>query len=363
MSGAHEAADRQAAFSGTREVPPALAFDAGRPAEWMASHVPGFKGPLSVRQFRGGQSNPTYLLEAASGRYVLRRKPPGRLLPSAHAVEREYRVQKALGTRGFPVPKVHALEEDAAVIGTAFYLMDHVPGRIFWEPHMPASTPRERASVYEALVRTQAWLHSFEPEALGLADFGRPSGYVARQVRRWSEQYRASEAEPIPEMDRLIAWLPEHVPPEAPARVVHGDFRIDNVILAPDRPEVAAVIDWELSTLGDPVADFTYHLMPWHMPPGLAGSGTASLVGHDLRHLGIPRADAYVAAYETATGFAVRPHLDVYLAYNFFRLAAILAGVAARGRAGNAPSEIAARMEAAVRPLALAAWRFAERAG
>jgi aminoglycoside phosphotransferase (APT) family kinase protein len=357
------ALDRQAVFTGTREVVPALAFDAGRLAGWMQAHVPGFKGPVSVRQFRGGQSNPTYLVEAASGAHVLRRKPPGRLLPSAHAVEREFRVQRALGAAGFPVPRVHALEEDAAVIGTAFYLMDHVPGRVFWEPHMPGCEPGERAAVYESMSRTLADLHDLDPEALGLADFGRPAGYVARQVRRWSEQYRACQAERIAEMDRLMEWLPEHLPPQGPARIVHGDYRLDNLILAPGRPEVAALIDWELSTLGDPVADFSYHLMTWHMPPGLGASGTASLAGHDLAVLGIPDLQSYVGAYEARTGLAVRPYLDAYLAYNFFRIAAILAGVAARGRAGNAASELAGRMGTAVRPLAATAWRFAERAG
>jgi aminoglycoside phosphotransferase (APT) family kinase protein len=355
--------DRQAAFAGTREVTPALAFDTAPLARWMDAHVPGFEGPVSVRQFRGGQSNPTYLVETASGRYVLRRKPPGTLLPSAHAVEREYRVQRALGAVGFPVPLVHALEEDPAVIGTAFYVMDHVPGRVLWEPHLPGFAPAERAALYDSMNCTLARLHSLDPEALGLADFGRPAGYVARQVRRWSEQYRASDPEPLADMERLMAWLPEHLPPEGPARIVHGDYRLDNLILAPDRPEIAAAIDWELSTLGDPVADFAYHLMKWRMPPGLSASGTASLAGHDLAALGIPPLEAYVAAYEARTGLSVRPHLDAYLAYNFFRLAAILAGVAARGRAGNAPSELAERMGEAVAPLAATAWCFAEAAG
>jgi aminoglycoside phosphotransferase (APT) family kinase protein len=356
------ALDRQAAFTGTREVARALAFDLGRLADWMAAHVAGFEGPVTVRQFRGGQSNPTYLVEAASGAYVLRRKPPGKLLPSAHAVEREYRVQRALYAAGFPVPRVHALEEDAGVIGTQFYVMDHVAGRVVWEPHLPDFERAERAAVYDSMNRTLAKLHSLDPNALGLADFGRPAGYVARQVRRWSEQYRASEPEPLADMERLMEWLPERLPPEGPARIVHGDYRLDNLILAPDRPEVAAVIDWELSTLGDPVADFSYHLMKWHMPPELSASGTASLAGHDLAALGIPSLENYVASYEARTGLAVRPHLDIYLAYNFFRLAAILAGVAARGRAGNAPSELAERMGEAVKPLAGTAWRFARRA-
>lgn len=351
--------DRQAAFSGTKSVPDHLAIDADRLSAWMADHVDGFSGPLTVRQFKGGQSNPTYFIAATSGNYVLRRKPPGDLLPSAHAVDREFRVQKALGEQGFPVARVHALESDPAVLGTMFYVMDHVPGRVIWEPHMPDSDPRERAAIYDAMNRTIAKLHSIDPEAAGLGDFGRPEGYVVRQVKRWSEQYRASQDKPVAAMERLMDWLPAHLPPEPPARIVHGDFRLDNLILHEDRAEVAAVIDWELSTLGDPVADFTYHLMQWHMPPSPDGSGTGSLVGHDLAALGIPALDDYAAAYEKRTGLKVMEHLPLYLAYNFFRMAAILAGVAARARAGNAANERAAMMARQVGPLADTAWRFA----
>ncbi len=355
--------DRQEAFSGTRDVPDQLAFDAGRLSRYLEAAVPGFRGPVGVRQFRGGQSNPTYLLEAASGRYVLRRKPPGRLLPSAHAVDREFRVISALHGAGFPVARPHVLCEDEGVIGTMFYVMDFVAGRVVWEPHMPGAGPAERAAVYDAMNATIARLHTLPVAELGLSDFGRPEGYVSRQIRRWSQQYEASRARDIPEMDRLMAWLPGAVPAESGTAIVHGDFRLDNVILAPTGAEVLAVLDWELATLGDPVGDFTYHLMQWHMPPSETGAGTGSLVGHDLDALGIPSIEPYVARYCERTGRGTIHDLDFYFAYNFFRLAAILQGIAGRVRDGTAANENAAAMETQVAPLARTAWRFAERAG
>jgi aminoglycoside phosphotransferase (APT) family kinase protein len=355
--------DRQSAFTGTRSPSPGLEIDPIRLAHHLESHIEGFRGPISIHQFRGGQSNPTYRLDAASGAYVLRRKPPGKLLPSAHAIEREFRVMQALGKAGFPVPTVRHLCEDPALIGTAFYLMDHVEGRVIWEPAMPGSDVAERAAVYDAMIAALARLHSFDPVTVGLGDFGRGENYVARQIERWTEQYRASRTEGVAEMDRLIAWLPQQVPAQRRVAVVHGDFRLDNIILADNRPEIRAVLDWELSTLGDPVADFTYFLMQWAMPPSDSGAGTGTLVGVDLAALGIPDMTAAIGAYEAGTGLSVGPHLDFYLAYNFFRIAAILQGIVGRVRDGTATNPNAAAMAAQVSPIAKTAWRFAKRAG
>jgi aminoglycoside phosphotransferase (APT) family kinase protein len=353
--------DRQSAFSGTREVAERLRFAAERLEAYLRGHVAGFAGPIVVSQFKGGQSNPTYLVETPLRRYVLRRKPPGKLLPSAHAVDREFRVISALHGQGFAVAEPILYCADESVVGTPFFVMSHVEGRVFWEPQMPASNPAERAAVYDAMNATLARLHAFEPAAIGLADYGRGENYVARQVERWSKQYRASQTEPIEDMEHLIAWLPEHLPPAQPPRLVHGDYRLDNMILAPDEPRIAAVLDWELSTLGDPLADFSYHLMQWHMPPSDAGTG--SLVGEDLAALGIPPLDAYVDAYVARTGLDPRAHLPVYFAYNFFRLAAILQGIAGRVRDGTATSAFAAAKGALVRPLSAKAWQFARQAG
>jgi aminoglycoside phosphotransferase (APT) family kinase protein len=354
-------ADRQSVYSGTREVAERLRFDVARLEAYLRAEIGDFAGSLTVRQFKGGQSNPTYLLETPLRRYVLRRKPPGKLLPSAHAVDREHRVIRALHAQDFPVPGPVLYCADESIVGTAFFVMAHVEGRVFWEPDMPASNPVERARVYDAMNATLARLHRFDPAAIGLADYGRGENYVARQVERWSKQYRASETEPIGDMERLIAWLPAHLPPAQPPRVVHGDYRLDNLIVASDAPKVAAVLDWELSTLGDPLADFSYHLMQWHMPP--ADAGTGSLVGADLAALGVPSLEAYVDAYRARTGLDPRPHLPVYFAYNFFRLAAILQGIAGRVRDGTATSALAGDKAALVPPLAAKAWQFALQAG
>jgi aminoglycoside phosphotransferase (APT) family kinase protein len=355
------ASDRQSTFSGTKEVAERLRFDIGRLEAYLRAHVGGFAGPIAVRQFKGGQSNPTYLIETPARRYVLRRKPPGKLLPSAHAVDREFRVISALHAQGFPVPEPVVYCADEAVIGTAFFVMSHVDGRVFWEAEMPASHPAERAAVYDAMNATLARLHNYEPAAIGLADYGRGENYVGRQIERWSKQYRASETDKIEEMERLMAWLPANVPPPQPPRLVHGDYRLDNMIVAPDSPKVLAVLDWELSTLGDPLADFSYHLMQWHMPPSEAGTG--SLIGFDLAALGIPALDDYIDAYVKRTGLDPRPYLAVYLAYNFFRIAAILQGIVGRVRDGTATSAVAAAKAALVRPLATKAWEFARQAG
>jgi aminoglycoside phosphotransferase (APT) family kinase protein len=353
--------DRQSTFSGTKEVAEKLRFDTGPLEAYLRENVTGFAGPVTVRQFKGGQSNPTYSIETPQRRYVLRRKPPGKLLPSAHAVDREYRVISALHPQGFPVAEPILYCPDETIIGTAFFVMAHVDGRVIWEPHMPASNPTERAKVYDAMNETLARLHSFEPSAIGLADYGRGENYVARQVERWSKQYRASETEKIEEMERLMAWLPANLPPPQPTRVVHGDYRLDNVILHPTEPKIVAVLDWELSTLGDPVADFAYHLMQWDMLQ-MEGS-TGSLVGYDLKALGIPSRDAYVDAYVKRTGLDPRPYLATYSAYNFFRIAAILQGIVGRVRDGTATSAHAFERAALVRPLAAKGWEFARQAG
>jgi aminoglycoside phosphotransferase (APT) family kinase protein len=355
--------DRQAAFSGTKEVSPALSINRERLCDYLHSHIEGFEGPLTLRQFRGGQSNPTYLLETPARRYVLRRKPPGRLLPSAHAVDREFRVIAALHAQGFPVPQALHYCGDETVAGTAFFVMSYADGRLFWEPHMPASNPHERATVYDSMNATLARLHNFDPATIGLSDFGRGENYVARQVERWSKQYRASETESIGDMDSLIEWLPNHVPPQRAVRIIHGDYRLDNTVVASDAPCIEAVLDWELSTLGDPLADFSYHLMQWHMPPSESRAGTGSLLGLDLTALGLPSLPDYVDLYVERTGLDPRPHLPVYLAYNFFRIAAILQGVIGRVRDGTATSEFAPAKAAMIRPLAATGWRFAQEAG
>jgi aminoglycoside phosphotransferase (APT) family kinase protein len=353
--------ERQSAFSGTREVAERLRFDVARLQAYLATHLPGFGGPAIVRQFKGGQSNPTYLIETALRRYVLRRKPPGKLLPSAHAVDREHRVISALYAQGFPVAEPLLYCADDSIVGTAFFLMAFADGRVFWEPHMPDSHPAVRAQVYDGMNATLARLHTFDPAAIGLGDYGRGEHYVARQVARWSKQYRASETQRIDEMERLIDWLPAHLPPEQTPRLVHGDYRLDNMIVAADAPTIIAVLDWELSTLGDPLADFAYHLMQWFMPHSDAGTG--SLVGFDLPVLGIPSLEAYIDLYVARTGLDPRPHLPVYFAYNFFRLAAILQGIAGRVRDGTATSAQAASKAAVVRPLAAKAFEFAAQTG
>lgn len=350
--------DRQQAFSGTTAADiPAAALET-----YLRQHVAGFSGPLDVQRFKGGQSNPTYRLATPERSYVLRRKPSGKLLPSAHAIEREYRVTAALADAGFPVARPLHLCTDDAVIGAAFYVMEHAEGRVFWEPHAPGLGAAERTALFNSLNATIAQLHGFDPAALGLGDFGKPQDYVARQIRRWSEQYRASETETVAEMDRLIGWLPLACPATAGAAVVHGDFRLDNCIIHPTEPRVVAVLDWELSTIGDPLADFTYHLMQWFMPVSDSGAGVGSLLGHEADP-GVPGVAAYIADYCRRTGRAAIPYLDIYMAYNFFRLAAILQGILGRVRDGTAANADAAAMARQVRPLAETAWGFARNAG
>lgn len=355
--------DRQRDFSGTRAPTGAVAFDGDRLADWMSRHIDGFIGPLEIVQFRGGQSNPTFLVRTPACAYVLRRKPPGPLLPSAHAVDREFRVMAALDRQGFPVARPLALCRDDGVIGTMFYIMAHVEGRIIWEPTMPGASKDERRAVFDAMNATLASLHNFDPAALGLGDFGRAEAYVARQIVRWTRQYEASRSDDIAQMERLAAWLPSALPPSRPARLVHGDFRLDNLILDARQPIIRAVIDWELATLGDPLADFTYHLMQWILPPAPEGGGIASLAGADLAALGIPELETYAGAYGARTGFDPLPHLDFYFAYNLFRLACILQGIAGRARDGTAANSAADMMFGQIRPLAEAGWHYAQRAG
>jgi aminoglycoside phosphotransferase (APT) family kinase protein len=353
-------ASRQEQNSGTTAVREGHRFDVARLQDYMVSHVEGFHGPLDVEQFKGGQSNPTYLLSAASGRYVLRRKPPGKLLKSAHAVDREFRVISALYAADFPVPRPCALCKDDEVIGTMFYVMECVDGRIFWEPDLPGCDPEERKAIYDDVNATLAKLHGFDYRHLGLEDFGKPGNYFARQISRWSSQYRASETSTIEAMDHLIDWLPKHIPAEDSASIVHGDYRLDNMVIHPEEPRVIAVLDWELSTIGNPLADFTYHLMTWQMPD--IGIGSAGLLGSDLDALGIPTSDDYTRAYCERTGRSGIQNAEFYAAFNFFRIAAILQGIAGRVRDGTAASAQAGKAEQAVEPLAALGWQFAQRA-
>lgn len=352
---------RQEQNTGTQEVREAHRFDVRRLEEYLSSHVDGFAGPVTVTEFRGGQSNPTYRLETASANYVLRRKPPGKLLKSAHAVDREFRVISALYSSGFPVPRPYVLCEDQDVIGTAFYVMECVEGRIFWELDLPGLDPDERAAIYDHVNETIAALHTTDYDAIGLGDYGVPGNYFERQVSRWTKQYRASETGTIAAMDRLIEWLPDNIPDDNSSSIVHGDYRLDNMIIHPAEPRVIAVLDWELSTIGHPLADFTYHLMAWQMPE--IGIGSTGLAGKPIDELGIPGEDEYIARYCARTGRDCIPDRNFYAAFNFFRLAAILQGIAGRVRDGTAASKHASQAIKAVQPLADLGWQNAAQHG
>lgn len=350
--------DRQAQFSGTKPVRDAYRMDEERLAAYLAGRIDGFRGPLKVSQFKGGQSNPTYLLETPDRRYVLRRKPPGKLLKSAHAVEREYRVIAALHAAGFPVPRPWLLCEDDDVAGTTFFVMDYVDGRIFWELDLPGLQPAERGRIYDDMNRVLATLHTLDYAALGLGDYGKPGNYFERQISRWTKQYRASETQTITAMDYLVDWLPRNIPDDDASSIVHGDYRLDNLIVHPTEPRIIAVLDWELSTIGHPLGDFTYHLMAWQMPE--VGFGSAGLRDKNLEALGIPDEESYVARYCERTGRDTGiEHREFYAAYNLFRLAAILQGIAGRVRDGTAASDHAAKAARAVAPLAELGRRFA----
>jgi aminoglycoside phosphotransferase (APT) family kinase protein len=346
---------REALNTGTKPVADTHRFDEAALAAWMADHVEGYRGPLEVRQFKGGQSNPTYELSTPERKYVLRRKPPGKLLPSAHAVDREFRVISALWPTGFPVARPYGLCQDDAVIGTMFYIMEKVEGRILWDQSLPAYSPPERHAIHMAALRTLAALHNTDYKAIGLEGFGREGNYMLRQISRWTKQYKASETDHIEAMERLIEWLPATVPEDDQTTIVHADYRLDNMIIHPTEPRVVAVLDWELSTLGNPLADFTYVLMNWVNGP------IANIP--DLQAHGIPTMEEYVAEYCRLTGRPGLPELNWYFAYNSFRLAGILQGIIGRVRDGTANSPQAAATAARVPALAEAAWTFAKRAG
>lgn len=354
------------AYTGTRPVAAQHAFDIARLEQYLTQHLAGFQGPLTVEQFKGGQSNPTYKLNTPSRSYVMRAKPGpvAKLLPSAHAIEREFRVMQALHGTPVPVAQMHLLCEDESVIGRAFYVMEFVEGRVLWDQSLPGMTPAERDAIYDEMNRVIAALHSVDFRARGLADYGKPGNYFERQIARWTKQYQASITEPIEAMDRLIEWLPAHIPAsardESQVSIVHGDYRLDNLIFHRSEPRVLAVLDWELSTLGHPLADFSYHCMSWHIPPGaFRGIG-----GLDLAALGIPDEREYVRRYCQRTGrgdpAAVMADWNFYLAYNMFRIAGILQGIAKRVVDGTASSEQARQAAAGARPMAELAWKYAQ---
>src|SRR3989441_2996456 len=321
---------------GTRAGTSQHVFDTDALTAYLNEHLEGFQGPLRAELFKGGQSNPTYKLITPGKSYVMRAKPGpvAKLLPSAHAVEREFKVMQGLQGTDVPVAKMHCLCEDESVIGRAFYVMEFVEGRVLWDQSLPDMTPPERAAIYDEMNRVIAALHRVDYAAAGLSDYGKPGNYFARQIGRWSRQYRASETERIEPMDRLIAWLPENIPAGDETTVVHGDYRMDNLIFHPREPRILAVLDWELSTLGHPLADFSYHCMSWHIPPGQF----RGIAGLDLAELGIPSESQYIAAYCGRTKRGEIEHWDFYLAYNLFRIAAILQGVMKRALEGTAAS-------------------------
>ena len=347
-------------FIGTKPVEPKLWLDAGVLERYLEEHIDDLKVPLKIEQFKGGQSNPTYRVTAADGRgFVLRRKPPGKLLPSAHAVDREYRVIRALHAAGFPVARPWILGEDDSIIGTAFYVMDYVEGRVLWDQSLPGMTKAERFAIWDELNRVIALLHTIDYRAIGLDGFGKPGNYIERQIARWTKQYQSSETERIQAMDDLITWLPKNIPPETGTTVVHGDFRLDNTIFHPTEPRILAVLDWELATLGEPLADFAYHCMSWHIPPGKF----RGIAGLDLDALGIPSESEYLAMYCKRTGRSgVDPgHWDFYIAYNLFRIAAILQGIAKRVVDGTAASNHARDAGKRARPMADLGWKQVEK--
>jgi aminoglycoside phosphotransferase (APT) family kinase protein len=345
-------------FMGTKPVSDRQKFDVAALHDYMTTHVDGFSGTLAIEQFKGGQSNPTFKLTAGGKNYVLRTKPgpAALLLPSAHAIDREFRVMDALNKAGFPAPRQYALCTDEALIGRAFYIMECMEGRVLWDQSLPGMSNAERAAYYDEMNRVIAQLHTIDYAAIGLGSYGKPGNYFARQIDRWSKQYKASETEVIPAMDQLIDWLPKHIPPGDETSIVHGDYRLDNMMFHPTEPKIVAILDWELSTLGHPLADFSYHLMSWHIPQGqFRGIG-----GMDLPALGIPTEAEYTARYCERTGRTIRQEdMAFYLAYNMFRMAGILQGIMKRYVDGTASSAQALKSGQAARPMAEMGWQYA----
>ncbi|HEU4843410.1 MAG TPA: phosphotransferase [Burkholderiaceae bacterium] len=346
-------------FIGTKAVSARHQFDVAALDAYLRQHVAGYpSGTLTVEQFKGGQSNPTFKLTIDGQHYVLRTKPApaAKLLPSAHAIEREYRVMDALQRAGFPAARQYVLCTDESVIGRAFYLMEFVAGRVLWDQALPGMTPAERGAIYDEMNRVMAQLHTIDYAAIGLADYGKPGNYFARQIERWSKQYVASQTETISAMDQLIAWLPHHIPPGEETAIVHGDFRLDNLLFHPTQPRILAVLDWELSTLGHPFADFSYHCMSWHITPGQF----RGIAGLDLAALGIPSQQQYIARYAERTGKTIRlEDFNFYLAFNMFRLASIMQGIMKRYVDGTAASAQALESGKMARPMAELAWDYA----
>ena len=355
-------------FVGTRAVSQQHAFDVEALSAWLAQNLEGFEGPLTVEMFKGGQSNPTYKLITPSQSYVMRAKPGpvAKLLPSAHAVEREFKVMSGLAGTDVPVPRMYCLCEDEAIIGRAFYVMEFKQGRVLWDQSLPGMSNAERAAIYDEMNRVIAALHSVRFADRGLADYGKPGNYFERQIGRWSKQYIASVTQPIPEMDKLMEWLPAHMPASARdasmVSIVHGDYRLDNIMFNATEPRAIAVLDWELSTLGHPLADFSYHCMSWH----ISGETFRGIGGLDHKSLGIPTESEYIRKYCERTGLttpeALAPDWNFYQAYNLFRMAAILQGIAKRVDAGTASSEQAVASGRGARPMAELGWQFAQRA-
>jgi len=343
---------------GTLPVSPRHAFDISRLEDWLCANLDEYRGPLEVSQFEGGQSNPTFLLAAASGDYVLRKKPPGALLPSAHAIDREYRVMGALATSGFPVPRTRIYCDDPSVMGTPFYLMDYQAGRIFNDPLLPELEPVQRANAYDRMNEVLARLHTFDWRHAGLADYGRPEHFIERQLARWSKQYEASRTEDVATMERLRDWLIAHIPQDEQASLVHGDFRIGNLIYAEDASRLVAVLDWELSTIGHPFSDIAFNCMTYHLPAGHPVS--AGFVGVDLKALGIPSEEDYLESYARRSGLDPRPHWRFYMAFSLYRTAVIQQGVYARAIKGNASSRMAHLFGESYRLVAQAGQRLTE---